>query len=150
MKRVFGLRVMIVWLALLLVGCGSLTNISSSGSLQVDEVWARPGLAGGSSAVYFVIDNQLGRAETLISAQSDVAMVTELHMSSIDDAGTMKMMHQDKVPVPDNQKLEFKPGGLHVMLMNLKEDLKEGDHFTVTLTFEEIGQMQVEAEVRTP
>jgi periplasmic copper chaperone A len=127
MKRVFGLLFGCLFLALSLAGCDTLIGISSSGTLHVNDVWARPAQAGGTSAVYFVIDNKLNRAETLLSAETDAAMVTELHMSSIDSEGTMKMMHQENVPIPSNQQVSFQPGGLHVMLMNLKEDLNEGD-----------------------
>jgi periplasmic copper chaperone A len=150
MKRLSGLLFLGLFAALILAGCGSLLAISSSGTLTVDDVWARPAMEGGTSAVYFVIENRLNRSDTLLSAETDVAAVTELHMTNMDAEGTMKMMHQENVPIPDNQRVEFRPGGLHVMLINLNEDLNEGDHFTVTLTFEQTGQLQIEAEVRAP
>jgi len=123
---------------------------SGAGEIAVQEAWARPGAAGGNSAIYFVIDNRQGQADTLLSAASEAAQMVELHISKMGDDGTMTMEHQENVPVPAGEKLEFKPGGLHVMLMGLTGDLKPGDKITVTLTFEKAGSMEVEAAVREP
>jgi hypothetical protein len=116
--------------------------------LQVNEIWARPGLAGGNSSVYFVIENRTGSDDTLLSASSDVAGAVELHMTSMQD-GNMQMMHQQEVPVPTG-KTEFKPGGLHVMLIGLNQDLNPGDTFSLTLDFAAASDMQLEITVSEP
>jgi len=123
---------------------------SRSGGMAVREAWARPGDLGGNSAVYFVIDNRQGQADTLLSAASSAAKIVELHTSKMGDDGTMMMEHQENVPVPAGEMLEFKPGGLHVMLMELTSGLKPGDKITVTLTFEKAGSVEVEAAVHEP
>ncbi len=122
----------------------------STGKVAVQEAWARPGAAGGNSAIYFVIDNRQGQADTLLSAACDAAKTVELHTSKMGSDGTMMMEHQENVPVPAGKKLEFKPGGLHVMMMGLTGDLKPGDKITVTLNFEKAGSIAVEAAVREP
>jgi copper(I)-binding protein len=46
--------------------------------------------------------------------------------------------------------VEFEPGGLHVMLVNLSRDLKSGDQFKITLNFQNAGDMALDAEVMEP
>ena len=118
------------------------------GQLQVSETWARPGLSGGNSAAYFVIENRTASDDTLLSASSDVAGAVELHMTSMQN-GNMQMVHQQEVPVTIGTT-EFKPGGLHVMLIGLKQDLNPGDMFSLTLDFAIAGDMQLEVAVSEP
>ncbi len=131
-------------LATLLSACSSLAG----SSLQVNDIWARPGLAEGNSAVYFMIDNSTGAEDKLLSASSDVAQAVELHMSMMDD-GVMHMMQQHEVPLPAG-KTEFKPGGLHVMLIGLNGDLSPGDSFDLLLNFESAGEENFTVIVKEP
>ena len=141
----FKVRLLVVFaaLALVLAACGA----GGSGELQVNDVWARPGLAEGNSAVYFVIDNP-GAEDFLLSVSSDVAGAVELHKTIMQD-GTMQMVQQMNVPVPTGETV-FMPGDLHVMLIGLKNDLKPGDTFTVTLNFETAGERTLDVVVREP
>jgi hypothetical protein len=141
MKRLIFLSLLAV--ALLLSACGG------SNSLAVTDVWARPGNADGNSAIYFIVTPG-SQADTLLSASSDVAMMVELHESKMTEEGTMMMQKQVNVPIPTGGKVAFKPGGLHVMLMGLKNDLKVGDQFKVTLTFEQAGQISLDVTVKEP
>lgn len=115
--------------------------------LTATQVWARPAQAGANSAVFFFVDNP-GSADTLLSAASNVAAVVELHRTSMQD-GVMRMQHQASVPIPAG-RTEFKPGGLHVMLIGLERDLQAGDTFEVTLTFQAAGTRTLAVEVREP
>lgn len=126
---------------LVLAACGA----AGSGQFQVRDAWARPGLAGGNSAVFFVIENP-GQADSLLSASGEVAEAVELHMTMMQD-GNMQMMHQMNVPVPTGETV-FAPGGLHVMLIGLKNDLKVGDTFSVTLQFEKAGKQTLTVTVK--
>lgn len=141
--------VMIV-LAGLLASLAACAPRASGGSLTIQDAWARPAMAGGNTAVYFVIDNPLAEADTLHGAACDAAMMTEVHMTETDASGNSMMKHQEAVPVPAGEKVEFKPGGLHVMLMNLKDNLEPGQTLPVTLQFESAGDVQIEAVVREP
>lgn len=120
----------------------------SSSGLQVNDVWARPGLAGGNSAVFFVIENETAGADTLLSASSDVASAVEMHMTVMQD-GNMQMVHQQEVPVQAG-KTEFKPGGLHIMLIGLNRELNPGDTFSVTLNFATAGSIPLDVTVNEP
>ena len=129
-------------LALVLTACGA-----GSGELQVNDAWARPGLAGGNSAVSFVIDNP-GPDDLLLSVDSDVAEAVELHKTVMQDE-TMQMVQQMNVPVPSGETV-FKPGDLHVMLIGLKNDLHPGDTFTVIANFETASEQTLNVTVKEP
>ena len=130
-------------LVFVLVACG----VGGSGELGINDTWARPGLAGGNSAVFFVIDNP-GEEDILLSASCDVTEATELHKTVMDD-GIMKMVQQTSVPVPTGETI-FKPGDLHVMLISLQNNLNPGDEFVVTLNFENAGEKTLKVVVKEP
>jgi copper(I)-binding protein len=138
-----------IWFALLL-GAFLLSGCNTSQSLAVKDAWAKPGDSGGNSAIYFLIENPTSQDDILLSASTDVAASTELHISMMDENGVMSMQPQESVPVPAQGEVEFKAGGLHVMLINLNRDLKVGDTFTVTLNFQNVGAVNVEVAVKEP
>lgn len=105
---------------------------------------------GQNSAAYFVIENGTASADTLLSVSTEIAEVAEAHMSMLDANGVMSMQMQEAVSIPARETVEFKPGGLHVMLINLKQDLKTGDTFTLTLNFKEAGRIVIEVPVQEP
>jgi periplasmic copper chaperone A len=142
--------IVMIALAGLLASLAGCAPRASGGSLTVQDAWARPAQAGGNSAVYFVIDNPLAEADTLRGAACDAAMMTEVHRTETDASGNSMMKHQESVAVPAREKVEFRPGGLHVMLMNLKDNLEPGQTLAVTLQFAGAGDVQVEAVVREP
>lgn len=137
------LYLVFVVFAFTLATCG----VAGSGELGINNIWARPGLAEGNSAVFFVIDNP-GAEDFLLSVSSDVAGAVELHKTIMED-GNMKMVHQMNVPVQTGETI-FKPGDLHVMLIGLKDDLKPGDTFAVTFHFETAGEKTLTVVVREP
>ena len=130
-------------LAIAIPACGS-------ESFTIDDIWARPGLMGGNSAVYFVVNNPTDQDDQLLSAESGIAQRVELHMSQMKDDGTMTMQKQESVPIPSDGSVEFKPGGLHVMLINLNDDLTAGDIFELVLNLENKGKVELEVTVREP
>jgi copper(I)-binding protein len=137
-------------LALALSACGSGSEARASRELKVEQAWARPAAAGGNSAVYFVVNNPTGQEEILLSASSAAAESTELHMSMEGHEGTMSMQPQDSLAVPAGSRLEFQPGGLHVMLVNLAEALEPEDTIPLSLHFQNAGEIQLIVPVREP
>jgi len=142
MKRLAPLALCVVAIVLSLSAC------ASNQPLAIKDVWARPGIAGGNSAVYMTITSD--QADKVLSAKSGVAAQAELHMTKMDQSGTMVMHHQDSIAIPAGGKVEFKPGGLHVMLTNLGRDLKAGDAFSLTLRFQNAGEMALQVKVQEP
>jgi periplasmic copper chaperone A len=140
MKRIFELP-SIVLFVILLVSCNQTQNIS------IKEAWARPGTAGSNSAVYFIIDNPTSQAISLVSASSEVAVHVEIHTTMHNEHGTAMMRPLDSVEIPAKSLVEFVPGGLHVMLIGLVDDLQIGDQISISLTFDDNGAMDVDAVV---
>lgn len=104
---------------------------------------------GAMSAAYMTLENK-GGEDTLTSVSGDVAEMIQVHQT-IEKDGMMSMEEaKDGVPVPANGKAELKPGGYHVMLMNLKQDLKAGDTFKLTLKFKSGKELSVDVPVREP
>lgn len=120
----------------------------ASGTLTISDAWARPAAAGDNGAVYFSIENGTVTDDMLLAASIDTAEVAEVHMSMQSDQGVMSMQMQEAVQVPAGEDIPFKPGGLHIMLVDLKQDLKVGDTFTLTLHFEKAGEITVQVEVK--
>lgn len=134
-----------IFILMSLVACNRIKDKDQD--IIVDQAWARPAYQGNPSAVYFQIQNYLDEADRLVSVESQVAEVSEIHLSSMID-GTMKMMKQDFVEIKPDQVLEFKPKSYHVMLINLTQDINVGDQFDISLTFEKAGQKIVNVEVQ--
>jgi copper(I)-binding protein len=108
----------------------------SSHGLTVNETWARPASIGENGAVYFVIQNDTTSDDALISVSTDIASAAEAYMSMMNDQGVVSMKMQEAVQIPASVSVTFKPGGLHIMLVDLKQNLKVGDTFTLILTSE--------------
>jgi copper(I)-binding protein len=134
---------------LLLAGLVLLSACGGAKALTVENAWARPAPAGGTGGAFFTIHNPVGVADRLLSAQSPLAGMAELHLSKMEN-GVASMVRQDYVEVPAGGELSFAPGGYHVMLMGLKRELKPGDSFPLMLTFEKAGQLTVQVEVKAP
>lgn len=125
MKRLF---VIVLSGVLLLSACDTATGIT------VEDVWARPAAQGGNGAVYFLLQNHSAGSDELIDVSSDVAEAVEIHETTM-EGDVMQMQQLLSVPVKGKESIEFAPGGLHVMLIGLKQDLKVGHHFQITLQF---------------
>jgi copper(I)-binding protein len=117
--------------------------------IKIEDAWARSANAGENSAIYFRITNFEGD-DALLFAEASPAMKTELHRSIMGDNDTMKMEHQDFIELPKNELVELKPGGLHVMLMGLTEDLEPGDEFILKLVFENHAEIEINVPVQIP
>jgi copper(I)-binding protein len=117
-------------------------------SLAANNVWAQPGVSGGNSAIYMTISNP-GQADALVEARCDVATAVELHMTMM-ESGVMKMQPQDSIALPANGQAKLGPGGFHIMLINLRRDLKVGDKFPVTLRFQHAPEMTLQVQVKEP
>lgn len=128
-----------------LVACSDFRT--NENGIKIENAWARPALQGNPSAVYFQMENNLKETDKLVSVTSEVAEFNEIHLSSMVD-GTMKMMEQEFVEIKPDQVIEFKPMSYHVMLINLEQDLKLGDRFEISLTFEKSGQKNIIVEVK--
>ena len=119
----------------------------SSTGVNVTKPWARatPGSAKVGVA-YLEISAPEGTADTLVAAKSPVAGVAELHTHAHEN-GVMKMRRVDEVAIAAGKTVVFKPGGYHIMLMDLKRPLKEGETIDVTLVFQKAGEVALKVPV---
>jgi hypothetical protein len=119
----------------------------SLGPLKIDHPWAREtasmARAGGA---FMTIENTGDMPDKLLRASSPVAARTEVH-TVIRDGDVMRMREVPAIDLAPKSKTELKPGGYHVMLMELKGPLKVGDKFPLTLTFEKAGTVTIEIVV---
>ena len=117
--------------------------VSAQAQVQIEKPWARataPGarVAGG----YMLIRNQ-GAADKLLSASSPAAARVELHVH-FNDNGVMKMREVPGYDVPAKASFELKPGGAHLMFVDIKRPFKEGERVPVKLKFEKAGELSAE------
>lgn len=143
-------KVWINWIIGLIFVFGFSAIISRCKSDEITEknIRARSANAGQNSAVYFEIDNLSMQDDILLEVRSDIAESVEIHLSKIDENSVVSMVKQENVPVPARSAIEFKPGGLHVMLISLKNDMQIGDSFDITLVFQNAGEITLKVPVQ--
>jgi periplasmic copper chaperone A len=140
-------------LALLLAACagtgtGAGPGAGSDGVFRAEGAWARPSMGmGRAGAAYVVLVNETGQMDALIGASSPAAAIVEIH-ESVETGGGMAMRPVDRIDVGAGGRTELKPGGYHVMLINLTDPLVAGDSIEITFDFERAPDLTVTAEVR--
>jgi len=98
------------------------------------------------SAVYMRLLNRGTEPDRLIGASSPVAEITELHETTIEN-DVMRMSAVEALDLPVGEWVDIAPGGYHIMLVNLVQELYEGDAIPLTLTFESGGEMTIAVPV---
>lgn len=113
----------------------------------VTSSWARPADSGATGGAYVTIINADSITVELIGASSPVAAATEVH-ESMQHEGMSHMMARTSVPIAPRDSLVMKPGGLHVMLLQLTRPLAPGDSVPLTLRFSSGDSVTVRVPVR--
>jgi periplasmic copper chaperone A len=118
------------------------------GSLQISQPWSRATPKGATVAgAYLKITNTGTTPDRLVGGSSPVAGRFEVHEMTMDN-GVMKMRPlKGGLEIKPGQSVEFKPGSYHIMLLDLKQPLKKGDHVKGTLNFEKAGSIDVDYPV---
>ncbi len=138
-------------------GHGWSADLGRSGAIRVEEAWARQApllvpagreSAGtGNAALYVTLRNMGSEAETLLAVASPAADRAELH-EVLQDGPVMRMRAVASREVPAHGVLPMQPGGLHIMLINLRQALRPGDGVPVTLTFARAAPLTLVVPVR--
>lgn len=116
------------------------------GSLKIEDAKARATVpAQKMSGGFMKIENK-GGADKLLAASSSVSKTMELHTMSM-EGNVMKMREIKAIEIPANGKVELKSGGLHLMFIDLKEQLKPGSTIKVKLKFQKAGEVEVPFKV---
>lgn len=120
-----------------------------AGDISLEHPWSRETPNNAPvGAGYVTIKNSGAALDRLVSATADVAGKVEIHEMAMTD-GVMKMREISGLDIPAGKSAELKPGGYHIMFMNLKRPLKAGETIKGTLTFEKAGAVPVEYKVET-
>jgi copper(I)-binding protein len=114
----------------------------------VKDPWVRGTVAGQKATGMFgqIVSASGGK---LVSASSSVAGVVELH-EMVMDGNVMKMRAVSGLELPAGKAVELKPGGYHLMLMDLRQELKAGESVPVTLVIEGAGGRRETVEIKAP
>lgn len=124
-------------------------DVVTAGDLEIGGGWARAMLAGQKAAgAYLTVTNKGTEADRLVGGASARAGKVEIHtMEVVDDVMTMRPV-EGGLEIAAGGTVELKPGGLHVMLMDVAAPFAEGETVPVTLTFEKAGDVELSLPVR--
>jgi copper(I)-binding protein len=121
-----------------------------AGAIKIEAPWIRATPVGAEVAGgYMKIENTGKEPDRLVGGSTEIAGKFQVHEMSM-SGGVMKMRELDKgLEVKPGKSVELKPGSYHVMMLELKHPLKEGDKVKGTLVFEKAGAVDVEYAVRS-
>jgi len=119
-----------------------------AGDLVITQAWSRATPSGAKIAgAYVTIENRGAAPDRLIGGSGDIAGRFEIHEMAM-DGGVMKMRPLDKgLAIEPGKTVKLAPGGYHLMLFDLKSQLKQGDKVPVTLQFEKAGKVALSLDV---
>jgi periplasmic copper chaperone A len=129
--------------------CAAHSQEVKAGDLVITQAWSRatPGgakIAGG----YLSIENRGSAPDRLIGGSADISDKVQLHEMAMNN-GVMTMRQLDKgLPIEPGKTVKLAPGGYHLMLLDLKSPLKQGDKVPVTLEFERAGKVKLSLDVQ--
>jgi periplasmic copper chaperone A len=119
----------------------------SIGNLVIGHPWSRPTAEGMPTGVaYLSITNKGPQQDTLIAASTPAAARVEFHRTSI-EAGMARMRPAGALVVGPNATVTAEPGGLHLMLVDLKSPLVVGASIPLVLQFKDAGEITVQLTV---
>jgi copper(I)-binding protein len=131
-------------LAATLIACST----ASVAQVTVKEPWVRAALAQQTATGAFMQLSTSAKSR-LVEVRSAVAGVVEIHEMKM-DGDVMRMRAIDGIDIAPGQPVELKPGGYHVMLMDLKQPLQAGDTVAMTMVFEGADRKRQTLDVQAP
>lgn len=135
-------------LALALLAPAAIGHDHDKGDIQVRHPWSRATPPGAKVGVaYMEIRNRGGQADKLLAASTPIARAVEMHITQR-EGEVMKMRQVQAFEIPARERYALRPGGSHLMLVELKQPLEQGERFTMRLRFERAGELEIELEVQ--
>jgi copper(I)-binding protein len=139
-----------VALVFLLSACGTSAPVAASqNGIEITRPFVNSAAVGDNSAAYMSIKNTGAEADTLLNASCDAVMMMSFMNGSM-DGGVATMSDVATIELPADSTVELKSGGYHIMLMDLKQELKEGTSISITLEFAKAGKITLEVPVKAP
>lgn len=141
-------RFILALLALLaLTASAAFSHDYTRGPLAIGHPWSRPTAPGVPVGVaYLSITNSGPTEEVLLGARSPAAARVELHQTLVSE-GMARMRPLAQIAIAPGATVRIVPGGIHLMLFNLKSPLSLGDEVPLTLIFREAGEVDVAIKV---
>ena len=131
----------------LLIGMLALAALPSMAQIEVDQAWARATAPGAKVAAgYMVIRNSSAAADRLVGIASPAAARVETQVT-LRDGDIARMREVQGYDVPAHGSFELKPGGAHLMFVDIRRPFREGERIPATLRFEKAGEVRVEFHV---
>ena len=146
-KNIFLFSCFLTVLALVLIDGGLIGKADArQDDVHIISPWAKPNY-GPNGAVYFTIHNHGKQPLHLVSASSPLSTRVEIH-EHVHEKGVMKMRKvKGDLEILSLDLITFEPGGLHVMLFNMKKKLKVGDELPLTLKFRDGTETKLKVKV---
>jgi copper(I)-binding protein len=118
------------------------------GDIQVRHPWSRATPPGAKVAAgYMEIRNNGRQPDRLVSATTAVAQRVEIHVTER-DGEVMKMREVKSLEIPARERYQLRPGGSHLMLVDITRPLQKGEKLLMRLVFERAGELEIELEVQ--
>ncbi len=124
----------------------SLSSADVANQVEIDKPFARSAMQHQRNSAVFMQIRNSGPDAAIINATSPASDVVELH-THVNDQGVMRMRRIPEIKLPAGASVDLKPGGLHVMLIGLRRDLKIGEQVDVTLEFNDGSRTSLTAPV---
>jgi len=118
------------------------------GDIEIGHPWARATLpAAKVGGGYLKLTNEGTTDDRLVTVSSPIAERAEIHSMDMKDGVMMMRPMADGIEIKAGETVEFAPGGFHLMLIDLKQPMTEGERVPLTLKFEKAGSIEVELAV---
>nr|WP_083336784.1 copper chaperone PCu(A)C [Polaromonas sp. JS666] len=127
---------------------GSAAALAQTAAVKVDGAWARATVQGQKGTGAFM-SLTASEATRLVGVSSPVAGVAEVHEMKM-EGDVMKMRALPSLELPAGKKVELKPGGYHLMLMDLKAPLAKDSTVPLTLLFKDAKGVESKLELKLP
>lgn len=133
------------WAAVSLLGMAS---VAQAGELTAVDPWIAEAPPGAMAlGGYLQLKNNDSKVRSLVAASSADANMVEIHKTLLQD-GVASMEEQESVEIPAGESVTLEPGGMHLMIMGPKKQLKTGDSMTITLEMADGSQQDILLTVR--
>ncbi len=148
MKQIICVLSCVVFAAVLLATPVRADDVKA-GDLVISQAWSRATPAGAKvGGGYLTIENKGTTADKLIGVTGDISDKIEVHEMSMNN-GVMKMRPvEGGLSIDPGKTVKFAPNGYHLMIMDLKSPLKQGEKVPLTLQFERAGKVAVTFDVQ--
>lgn len=146
--KLSSITAVLIFLLTVVSTSSTIAEATRKGEVTIEAPWARASIGiSRPAAAYLTLRNEGSEPDVLTSVKTSVSGTAEVHEMTITD-GIARMRQVGEVEIPAGGEVVLKPGGLHVMLMKLKRPLKEGEKFTMTFIFANVGPIDVTVPVQ--